>query len=74
MEAFTEILKTYKGKTIVVGTHGTALCTILQYYNHDFGLNDFLRIVSWMPYIVEMRFDGEKFIELNELAYVDKNL
>ena len=74
MEAFTEILKTYKGKTIVVGTHGTALSTILRYYKHDFGLNDFLRIVSWMPYIFEMRFDGEKFIELNELAYVDKNL
>ena len=57
---------------MVIGTHGTALSMILQHYNIDFGLNDFLRIVNWMPYIIEMKFDGKNLTEMRELAYVDK--
>ena len=72
MDAFSEILVRYKGKTVVIGTHGTALSMILQHYNIDFGLNDFLRIVNWMPYIIEMKFDGKNLTEMRELAYVDK--
>ena len=72
MDAFSEILGRYKGKTVVIGTHGTALSTILQHYNRNFCLNDFLRIVNWMPYIIEMKFDGEQLTEMRELAYVDK--
>ena len=64
------MLSEYSGKTVVIGTHGTALSTILNYYDNSFGLNDFLRIVSWMPYIVELTFDGENLIEKKELAYV----
>lgn len=73
MEAFSEILCMYEGKTVVVGTHGTALSTILNFYNKDFGIGDFLRIVNRMPYIVEMKFDGNKLISISELAHVDKN-
>ena len=73
MDVFSEILCRYKGKNVVIGTHGTALSTILQYYNRDFGLNDFLRIVNWMPYIIEMKFNGERMTEMRELAYVDKS-
>ncbi len=72
MDAFSEILGRYKGKTVVIGTHGTALSTILQHYNSDFGLNDFLRIVNWLPYIIELKFDGEHLTGMRELAYVDK--
>ena len=72
MDAFTEILGEYKGKTVVIGTHGTALSTILQHYNRNFGLNDFLRIVNWMPYIIELKFDGEYLTGMRELAYVEK--
>ena len=70
IEALKEVLSEYSGKTVVIGTHGTALSTILNYYDNSFGLNDFLRIVGWMPYIVELTFDGENLIEKKELAYV----
>lgn len=73
IEAFREILQKYKKQTVVIGTHGTALSTILNYYDNSFDVNDFLRIVNFMPYIVEMKFDGEKLISKSELAYVDKN-
>ena len=65
---------TCAGETIVIGTHGTALSTILNYYDRSFGVNDFLRIVSWMPYIVEMSFVGDKLVEKKELAHVDKGI
>lgn len=35
--ALMEILRDNKDKTIVIGTHGTALCTVLNYYNPEFG-------------------------------------
>lgn len=54
--------------------HGTALCTILNYYNKDFGLNDFLRIVSWMPYVVELVFEGDRLIYKNELGHIEKTI
>ena len=50
--ALREILEVNEGKNIVIGTHGTALSSILNYYNPKFGCDDFLRIVDWMPYII----------------------
>ena len=70
MEALKEVLSDYIGKTVVIGTHGTALSTILNYYDNSFGLSDFMRIVNWMPYIVELTFGGDKLLNKRELAYV----
>ncbi len=72
MEALREALHEYAGKTVVIGTHGTALNTILNYYDRSFGVRDFLRIVNRMPYIVEMTFDGECLSAQKELAYMEK--
>ena len=52
----------------------TALSTILNYYNRSFGLQDFLRIVSWMPYITELTFEGEKLLGIKELNHVEKTI
>lgn len=70
--ALKEILAANKGKNIVIGTHGTALSSILNYYNPDFDCDDFLRIVDWMPYIIELDFEGEKCVAVTEHAYVEK--
>ena len=69
VEALREVLSDSAGKTVVIGTHGTALSTILNYYDNSFGLDDFLRIVNRMPYIVELTFDGDRLSEKKELAY-----
>lgn len=74
MEALKEVLADYAGKTVVIGTHGTALATILNYYDNSFGLDDFMRIVGWMPYIIELTFDGERLLDKKELAYVAAQL
>ena len=70
VEALREVIANHMGETIVIGTHGTALSTILNYYDNSFGLNDFKRIAGWMPYIVELAFDGDGLIEKKELGYV----
>lgn len=72
IEALKEILEKRKGKNIVIGTHGTALSSIMNYYNPKFGCDDFLRIIDWMPYIVEMDFEELDLIGVYELYHIEK--
>ena len=70
--ALKEILAEHPGQNIAIGTHGTALSSILNYYRPWFGCEDFLRIVDWMPYIVELTFDGQALLTFRELAHIEK--
>ena len=72
ISALFDVLDRYNGKTIVIGTHGTALSTILNYYDPSFNVDDFLRVIDWMPYIVELSFVGHELIEKKELAHIYK--
>ncbi len=47
----------YKGKTIVVGSHGTAMSTIINYFDNRFDYECFKKIKDKMPWIVEIQFD-----------------
>lgn len=70
--ALTEILAREQGKTLVIGTHGTALSTILNYYDPGYDCDSFLRIIDWMPFIVELDFDGTRFLSKTEHVHVEK--
>lgn len=70
--ALQEILLENPGKNIAIGTHGTALSSILNYYRPQFCCEDFLRIVDWMPYLVELTFDGQTLLTFRELAHIEK--
>jgi len=70
--ALQDILRANPDKNIVIGTHGTALSTILNYYDSAFGCDDFWRIVDWMPYIIELDFDGTKLVGKTEHVHVYK--
>lgn len=72
MKALNKILSDNKDKQIVIGTHGTALSTILNFYDNSFGCNDFLRIIDWMPYIIELDFEEGKLCGKHEHCYVEK--
>lgn len=72
IEALSKILSDNPDKEIVVGTHGTALSTILNYYDNNFSCEDFLRIIDWMPYIIELDFEGDKLVSKWEHCYVEK--
>ena len=70
--ALKEILASNPDKTVVIGTHGTALSTILNYYDPSFGCKDFLRLIDWMPFIIELDFEGETLVGKQEHCHVEK--
>lgn len=72
IEALTEILENNRDKNIVIGTHGTALSSILNYYDRDFGCRDFFRIIDWMPYIIEVDFEGMRYSGRTEHLHIHK--
>lgn len=57
--ALNDILRQHKDKNIVIGSHGTALSTIINYYQPSFSFADFEKIKGLMPWVVHFTFDGE---------------
>jgi len=70
--AIMEILSKYKDENILIGTHGTALSTILNYFDPNYKCDSFLRIIDFMPYIIRLDFDGTTYIAKEELLIVEK--
>ena len=60
ISALDRLLEEYAGKNVAVGSHGTALCTVINYFDSSFGGGDFARIAGIMPWIAEFDFDEEK--------------
>lgn len=62
--ALNRLLRAYSGKTIVVGSHGTALSAIIHFYDKRFGFEDFERIKGLMPWIVRFTFEDDICTEI----------
>lgn len=67
--ALREAISKYRDKNIVVGSHGTALSTIINYFDASFGYAEFEKIKYRMPWAVKVTFDGNtvKHIETVDL-------
>lgn len=65
--ALNEVLESYKSKTVVIGTHGTALSTIINYYDRCFEYEQFCEIKFLMPWVVRMEFEGHRFVKLQSI-------
>ena len=70
--ALSDILEAELDKTVVIGTHGTALSAILNHYDPGYNCDSFLRIIDWMPFVVELDFDGARFLAKSEWVRVEK--
>ena len=64
--ALNKVLTDYKDKNIVVGSHGTALSTIINYYDKTFGYFDFDKIRYLMPWIVEFTFEDKECVNIQK--------
>lgn len=64
--ALHEVLRKYNGNNIIVGSHGTALSTIINYFYPDFGYEQFEEIRGVMPWIVKFEFDDEECKKLQQ--------
>ena len=66
IRALKDVLKKYAGKTVVVGSHGTALSTMINYYDKTFGHAQFEEIRGLMPWVVQFCFEGEECAEIRK--------
>jgi 2,3-bisphosphoglycerate-dependent phosphoglycerate mutase len=72
IEALLEILNNHKDENLIIGTHGTALSTILNYFEPAFCCDDFFRIIDYMPYIIRLDFEGTNYVGKEELLIIEK--
>jgi len=56
--ALEAILCENNGKNIAIGTHGTALSTIINYYDNSYNFDDFAAMALITPWVVRIEFDG----------------
>ena len=68
INALLEILESCEDDNIAIGTHGTALSTIINYFNNDFGYEHFERIRPLMPHIICLSFNGVELVDFEEIA------
>ena len=64
------ILAACEGKTVIIGTHGMALSTLIHYYDPTFGYSDFARMLPIMPLAVKMTFDGNRCLQIEQIKIV----
>lgn len=64
--ALQEVIEHHKSKTVVIGSHGTALSTIINYFVPQFGIEEFTRIKSIMPWIVRFSFSDNDCVQIEE--------
>ena len=64
ISALNNVLEKYQDKNIAIGSHGTALSTIINYYDKSFGYEDFERIRTVMPWIVEFTFQNAECVSI----------
>lgn len=65
--ALKKVISEYMNKNIVIGSHGTALSTIINYYDRTFEYNDFNEIRTLMPWIVKFTFESEQCLSIEKI-------
>ena len=73
IHALNRVLRQYSNKNIAIGSHGTALSTVIHYFDSSFGYDDFMKIKDLMPWVVQFDFEGRmcqsiRFFDLFETS------
>ena len=66
LRALDGVLERFAGQTVVIGSHGTALSTIVHHFRPAFGYKGFARIRPVMPWIVHFTFEGNSCAGVEE--------
>jgi len=65
--ALNEVLRQHVNRNIVIGTHGLALSTIINYYDNSFVFNDFKDMVFINPWVVKMTFNHFECVAIEKI-------
>ena len=66
INALYRVIQQHPDKAIAIGSHGTALSTIINYFVPQFGIEEFTRIKSVMPWIVRFSFADNTCVRIEE--------
>ena len=66
LRALDEVLERFANRTVVIGSHGTALSTVIHHFRPGFGFGEFDKIRPVMPWIVHFSFDGRVCVGVTE--------
>lgn len=72
LSALHEVLRKYVGKNVAIGSHGTAISTIIHFFDPSFGYEGFRRIQKVMPLIVRFGFEGERCVSIERYDPLEK--
>ena len=67
IDALNGVLENYKNMNIVIGTHGTALSTIINHYDKSYGYIDFMNMVNLTPWVAKMTFKDQEIVEIEKV-------
>lgn len=67
VDKLLELVRIHRDETLVIGSHGMALSTIIHYFNIQYNYSDVLRIMELKPWIVKFEFDGMSFSSYQEV-------
>lgn len=68
VDALFAILEGHPDQRLVIGSHGTALSTVIRYFDETFGYEEFVKIKKLMPWIVRFTFAGN---QLRDIKLID---
>ncbi|MCL2386475.1 MAG: histidine phosphatase family protein [Defluviitaleaceae bacterium] len=71
IRALESVLTLYRGKTIAIGTHGTALSSMIRYYDVTYGVSDWLAMP--MPYVIKMEFSETGCVGMEKIDLFNPN-
>ena len=67
ISAIKSILIGYRDKSVVIGTHGIALSTIINFYDSTYCFDDFLAMVKIRPWVVKMDFNDDGCVGMEKI-------
>lgn len=59
VKVINQLLSTHHGKTIIVGSHGTALSSLINYYQPQFSYENFEVIKHLFPFVAQLTFNRQ---------------
>lgn len=67
INALNKVINEYKNKNVVIGSHGTALSTVIHYYDNTYRYNDFNEMKAIMPWIVKFTFEADQCVDIEKI-------
>lgn len=70
IRALDQLLEEYADKNIAIGGHGTAISTVINYFDSSFGYHEFNQIKNLMPWIAKLSFERNRCLRIEKYPLI----